>query len=197
MNKDYIDFSAIAPQGEYTAIPDKTLAKVAMTINAGGYDDENQGLTGGWATQGKTGAIYLKCEFVVVGGKYDGRKIWSLIGWYSDKSEEYGKIGRSFIRSILDSARDISPKDKSEQANKLRKIKLDDLDGINFIAQISTKLDQDGRDRNEIKYAITNENTDYVKLMDVTQYNGRYKLEHSKKVVPQAESELLNDDVPF
>ena len=73
-------------------IPDKTLAKVRMTLKNGGYDDESKGWTGGWATKSdKTDAVYLKVEYTIIAGKYNGRRIWSLIGLHSDKGPNYGK----------------------------------------------------------------------------------------------------------
>ena len=66
-------------------IPIGTLAKVRLTIRPGGFDDAAQGLTGGYATRGSTGAVYLTGEFTVTEGQYAQRKIFTLIGLYSPK----------------------------------------------------------------------------------------------------------------
>jgi len=50
-------------------IPKGTLARVRLTIRPGGFDDANQGWTGGYATRGSTGAVYLNGEFVVLDGQ--------------------------------------------------------------------------------------------------------------------------------
>jgi hypothetical protein len=55
-------------QSNANLIPKGTLAKVCLTIRPGGYDDPSQGWTGGLATRGATGAVYLNAEFVVLEG---------------------------------------------------------------------------------------------------------------------------------
>ena len=46
-------------QSNTNLIPKGTLAKVRLTIRPGGFDDPSQGWTGGYATRGSTGAVYL------------------------------------------------------------------------------------------------------------------------------------------
>jgi hypothetical protein len=58
-------------------IPRGTLAKVRVTIRPGGYDEPSQGWTGGFATRGSSGAVYLSGEFTVTEGPYARRKIFS------------------------------------------------------------------------------------------------------------------------
>ena len=195
MNRDYMKFSNAEPQGSYEIIPEKTLAKVRLKIKGGGHDDPSQGWVGGWATKSdNTDAIYLRCEFTVIGGKYDGRKVWSLIGLHSEKTPEYCKIGRSFIRSIIDSAHGFDSEDKTEVANNTRDIKgFGDLEGIEFVARIDVTQDKNGNDRNEIRVAITKGHKEYDRLMDL---NGRHKLESKKKGI-EGNSELKNDEIPF
>ena len=50
-------------QSNTNLIPKGTLAKVRLTIRPGGFDDASQGWTGGYATRGSTGAVYLNGEF--------------------------------------------------------------------------------------------------------------------------------------
>ena len=66
-------------------IPKGTLAKVRLSIRPGGFDDPSQGWTGGYATQGSTGAVYLNGEFTVLEGPYARRKVFTLIGLFSPK----------------------------------------------------------------------------------------------------------------
>lgn len=61
-------------------IPKGTLAKVHMTIRPGGFDDPAQGWTGGYATRGTTGAVYLNVEYTVLEGPFARRKVFSMIG---------------------------------------------------------------------------------------------------------------------
>ena len=147
-------------------IPKGTLAKVRLTIRPGGYDDPAQGWTGGYATRGSTGAVYLSGEFTVLEGPYARRKIFSLIGLMSPKGPDWANMGRSLIRGMLNSARGISDKDSSPQAQAARRIAgFADLDGLEFVARIDIGSDTNGEDKNEIRAAVTPDHRDYAALM--------------------------------
>ena len=97
-----MDFNNSENQSNFDLIPNNTLAKVRMSIKPGGYDDPNQGWVGGYATKNDaTGSVYLSCEFVILEGLYAKRKVWGIIGLYSNKGPEWGNMGRSFIKAIL------------------------------------------------------------------------------------------------
>ena len=161
------NFNEADDQNEFDIIPKGTLAKVRMTIKPGGFDDASQGWTGGWATQSNSStSIYLACEFVVLDGKYARRKIWSLIGLHSPKGPDWANMGRAFIKGILNSARGISNKDNSTNAQNARCINgLGDLEGVEFIARVDVEKDQHGNDKNTIKYAVTPDHKEYASLM--------------------------------
>jgi hypothetical protein len=117
------DFNDAEQQQTFDLIPKGTVAKVRMTIKPGGYDDPNQGWTGGYATQSfETGSIYLSCEFVVLEGEFARRKMWSNVGLHSAKGPAWGNMGRTFVRAALNSARNIRPQDNSPQAAAARRI---------------------------------------------------------------------------
>lgn len=164
-----IDFNNSENQSNFDLIPNGTLAKVRMSIKPGGYDDQNQGWVGGYATRNEaTGSVYLSCEFVILEGEYAKRKVWGILGLHSNKGPEWGNMGRSFIKAILNSARGFSESDNSPAAQSARKINgLGDLDGIEFVAKITTKKDQNEELRNEIRFAITSDNKDYKSLMGI------------------------------
>ncbi|MDX1950294.1 MAG: hypothetical protein SFT90_07355 [Rickettsiales bacterium] len=146
-------------ESQYDLIPSGTIAKVRMNIKPGGYDDYSKGWEGGYATQSEqTGSIYLYCEFVILEGAFAKRKVWSMIGLESSTGKpEWGNMGRSFIRAILNSARGISDKDNSPQAQNSRKINsLSELDGIEFLAKIEVK-----DNANEIRFAVSPDSRDY------------------------------------
>lgn len=170
----YFDFNNAEQQQSFDLIPKGTLAKVRMTIKPGGYDDPSQGWTGGWATQSfETGSVYLACEFVVLEGPYARRKMWSNIGLYSPKGPAWGNMGRSFIRAVLNSARNTHPQDNSPQAQVARRIAgFHELDGIEFVARIDIEKDGRGEDRNTIKIAIEPDHKDYAAIMGVTPKGG-------------------------
>ena len=131
-----------------------------------GFDDAAQGWTGGYATRGSTGAVYLNGEFTVTEGQYARRKIFTLIGLYSPKGPDWANMGRSLVRSMLNSARGISDKDNSPEAQARRRINgFGDLDGLEFVARIDIGQDTNGDDKNEVRGAVTPDHRDYAALM--------------------------------
>ena len=118
MSFNYFDFQDADPQHSgFDLIPKGFIAPMRMTLKPGGYDDPSQGWTGGYATQSfETGSVYLAAEFVITGGEYAKRKLWSNIGLHSPKGPIWGQMGRSFIRAALNSARHLRPQDNSPQA---------------------------------------------------------------------------------
>ena len=147
-------------------IPKGALAKLRLTIRPGGFDDASQGWHGGYATRGTTGSVYLNCEFTVLEGQYAKRKIFTRIGLYSPKGPDWANMGRSLIRSMLNSARGISDKDISPNAQAARRItSFADLDGIEFAAKIDVGTDTNGEEKNEIRMALTPDHRDYAQIM--------------------------------
>ena len=162
----WTDFNDAPVQQDYEPIPKGTLAKVKMNIKAGGYDEPHMGWTDGWVTRSESGAAYLNVEFVILEGPFTRRKVWSLIGLYSPKGPAWGDMGRSFVRAILASARNICQNDNSPQAILGRRLNhIGELNGMEFIARIGVESDVDGSIRNVIKSAITPEHKLYWELM--------------------------------
>ena len=169
----WTNFSDADEQTGGDTIPHKTLAKVRMKVRPGGYNDPTQGWTGGYATRSEaTGAVYLDCEFTVVGGKYGKRKVWSLVGLHSPKGPKWEQMGRSFVRAALESARGIKASDASDLALKARQISgFADLDGLEFVAQIDVEKAEQGSDfgdKNKINNVIPVGHKDYAALMAET-----------------------------
>jgi len=153
-------------QGNANLIPKGTLIKVRLTIRPGGFNDESQGWTGGYATRGSTGAVYLNAEYTVLEGQYAKRKIFSLIGLYSPKGPDWGNMGRSLVRGILNSARGISDKDVSPEAQMKRRIVgFADLDGLECVVRADLGTDTNGDDKNEVRSAVTPDHKDYAQIM--------------------------------
>jgi hypothetical protein len=77
-------------------------------------------------------------------------------------------MGRSFIRAVLNSARNVHPQDNSPQAAAARRIQgFHELDGIEFLARVDIEKDAKGQDRNVVKLAVEPDHPDYAKLMGV------------------------------
>jgi len=157
------DYNDAGSQASYDLIPKGTIVLVRMTIKPGGFDDPAQGWTGGYATHNDTtGSVYLSAEFVITEGPFAKRKVWSLIGLLSLKGPEWGSMGRSFVRGILNSSRGLSDKDNSPQAQNSRRINgFADLDGIEFLAKIDVGKDANGDPRNEIHFAVMPNHKDW------------------------------------
>ncbi|MBT4703233.1 MAG: hypothetical protein HOB79_19340 [Rhodospirillaceae bacterium] len=157
------DYNDAESQTSYDLIPKGTIVPVRMTIKPGGYDDPSQGWTGGYATHNDTtGSVYLNAEFVITEGPFAKRKVWSLIGLLSLKGPEWGNMGRSFVRGILNSSRGLSDKDKSPEAQAVRRINgFSDLDGIEFLAKIDVGTDANGDPKNEIRFAVAPNHKDW------------------------------------
>ena len=157
------DYNDAESQTSYDLIPKGTIVPVRMTIKPGGYDDPAQGWTGGYATHNDTtGSVYLNAEFVILEGPFAKRKVWSLIGLRSLKGPEWGNMGRSFVRGILNSSRDLSDKDNSPKAQAARRINgFAELDGIEFLAKIDVGKDANGDPKNDIRFAVAPNNKDW------------------------------------
>ena len=153
-------------QSNTNVIPKGTIAKVRLTIRPGGFDDPAQGWTGGYAKRSGTGSVFLDAEYTVLEGPYAKRKIWSMIGLYSPNGPNWANMGRSLIRGILNSARGISDKDNSPEAQARRRINgFADLDGLEFVARIDVGTDSNGEDKNEIRTALALNHRDYATVM--------------------------------
>jgi hypothetical protein len=153
-------------QSNTNVIPKGTVAKVRLTLRPGGFDDPAQGWTGGYAKRGGTGAVYLDAEYTVLEGPYAKRRIWSLIGLYSPNGPSWANMGRSLIRGILNSARGISDRDNSPEAQARRRISgFHELDGVEFVARIDIGTDTNGEEKNEIRAAVAPNHRDYAEVM--------------------------------
>lgn len=170
----WFDLNSADEQSNSDIIPHKTPVKVRMKIRPGSYDDPSQGWTGGYATRSdSTGAVYLDCEFTIMGGKFNKRKVWSNVGLYSAKGPKWGEMGRSFMRAAVESARGVRPSDASEQAMQARRISsFADLDGLEFAAFVDVQkataeqiAQGYGNDRNVIQNVIPATHKDYAALM--------------------------------
>ena len=165
----WTDFNDAEQQQGFDLIPKGTTVKVRMTIKPGGHDDPAQGWTGGYATESfDTGSVYLACEFVVLEGPFAKRKMWSNIGLHSSKGPTWGQMGRSMIRGILNSARNVHPQDNTTYATSRRRIEgFHELDGIEFLARVDVEKDAKGENRNVVKLAVEPDHKDYASLMGV------------------------------
>ena len=163
----YFDFNSASEQTSFDLIPKGSLVRVRMTVKPGGHDDASQGWTGGYSTRNvNKGSVYLNCEFVVMEGPFARRKMWALIGLHSPKGPDWGNMGRTFIKAILNSARNVHPADNSPAAQNARRISgFADLDGIEFLGKVDWEKDQNDEDKSVVKSAVTPDHKDYAAAM--------------------------------
>ena len=89
---------------------------------------------------------------------------WSVLQQQRDLNGEIWVAHSSKRFSILPVG--FSESDNSPAAQSARKINgIGDLDGIEFVAKITTKKDQNEELRNEIRFAITPDHKDYQSFM--------------------------------
>ena len=166
---EILNFNNVLPsKPEFALIPADTLAKVHLTIRSGGYEADPY-LT----KSSHTGSVYLSAEFCVLEGSFARRKIFQNIGILGTAKEgdndAFGKRGRSLIRSIIESAKNINPSDNSDEAQQARKINnFGDINGLTCIIKIGIDRDKSGKysDRNCIIGVITPDKKEYQQIMN-------------------------------
>lgn len=189
----WTNFNDVEEQMSYELIPHKTIVKVRLLIKKGNHVTDE--FKDGYATLSKAGtSIYLACEFVILSGEFEHRKIWSNIGLHSDNSPKYAEIGRSTIKAILDSAHNLHPADKSPEAEKQRTIKsFADIHGLVCLAEITIN-DKGDMPRNEIKTFISCANPIYNDYMG--EKSGKHAINYGV-ANKQSSEELFSDELPF
>jgi hypothetical protein len=109
-----------------------------------------------------------------------------MIGLYSASGPNWANMGRSLVRGILNSARGLSDKDNSPEAQKARRISgFADLDGIEFVARIDIGKDSNGEDKNDIRQAVTRDHKEYAAAYAPPQPSYAAPAQQSAYVAPQ------------
>ena len=166
------DFSGADTQstGNGGPIPAGTCAKFILAIRPGGYGPE------GLFTQGQTGSVYLNTELTITLGKYARRKVFHKIGFQGAPEslaknggvDKWAAQGRSFMRAVLESARNINPKDTSANANAGRAVQsFNQLNGLEFAAKIGVEKQANtkGEFDNNIMAVLVPGDKDYEAVM--------------------------------
>jgi hypothetical protein len=188
------NFNDAEDQISYELIPHKTIAKVRLLLKKGNHVTKE--LPDGYATKSKSGScVYLACEFVILSGEYENRKVWSNIGLHSDKSPLYAEIGRSTIKAILNSAHGLHKADKSPEAEKQRQIKsFADLDNLICTVEITIN-DNDDKPRNEVRTIITPDHAKYSEYMD--EKSGKFPINYKQTSNKQTDDAFEEDKLPW
>lgn len=163
-----IDFNSAEHQhtGSGPAIPPESIVPMTMTIRQPKAGKE--GTQHPLFCKSSTGNEYLDVEFEVQ-GHFAGRKIWerfTLTG-NNKKGQPNSSKSMSVLRVIIESARNINPKDPSPAASAGRQISdWSDFNGMTFLAQVKCVVEQSHRDgqwyvNNEIAKVITPDMPEY------------------------------------
>jgi hypothetical protein len=156
-----MNFNDAEQQKEYGLIPADTIAKARLVLKPG--NDFSDPLL----TRSKNGeSCYLDCEFVILEGQFAKRKIFDKIG--ISGSDVWINMGKARIRAILESAKNVNPKDMSEAALASRKItSFDELAGLDVVIKIGIESDRGGvyQDKNRVMSIITPDHISYAEYM--------------------------------
>ncbi|WP_446098003.1 hypothetical protein [Candidatus Liberibacter asiaticus] len=196
-NDEYVDSGS--------PIPNKTIVKVQLNIKQGSCNQLDDGTRlDFYATKStNTGAVYLDCEYTVVEGEYYKRKIFDMIGLYSpNNGNKWADMGRSLLKGILSSARRVSPKDKSPQAQKAFILNnYQELEGLVFLVEVKVEEQGNYDPRNKIAKIITPDHKDYHRLMGDTHnpygHSSSPQYQQPQGSYSNAFDNTLNDDVSF
>jgi hypothetical protein len=164
-----LDFNTAEDQIGQVLIPNKTPLKVRLTIRPGFHNEPELGCNDGWCSTNKlTGSVYLSCEFLVLEGEFKRRKLFNLIGLRSLKGPEWGRLGASFIKAILNSAHGIDPTDLSPKAMEARRVTgFHQLTGLVFVGRSGIDKNSKGEERAVIKSAICPGDLQYDQVMGI------------------------------
>jgi hypothetical protein len=176
-----MDFNNADQQRDYgDLIPDKTFARVRMTIRQPDFPDQGNIPI---LTKSKTSnAEYLDCEFEIMSEPMKGRKLWQnvMVAGVQEKAQE---ISKSFFRAILESARNIHPTDNSPIATEARRVSgFEDFQSMEFCARIGIEPGKGGfKDKNKIGLVVTPDKAEYAGVMAGKTIPGAVKPEQQFK----------------
>jgi hypothetical protein len=152
-----IDFNDAEPQMDFSLIPANTIAKARLALRAANDFSDS------FLTRSKNGdSTFLNCEFTILEGPYAKRKIFDKIG--ISGSDQWINMGKARIRAILESAKNINPKDMSETAMSARKINsFEELNGLEVAIRVGIESDRSGvyQDKNKVASIITPDHLAY------------------------------------
>ena len=157
-------------------------------------------------------AQMLELELTIVGGKYDGRRLWDYTtldfdaGDYPDcpdmppleqsqrnKFETSVRLGRAKLKAILDSAYELDPTDHSAAAEQKRDLQSYlDFDDLSFWVWLDVrKGDGKYRDSNSVSLIVVRN------MPEWSQCTGAASASPSAAPALPSRSTQFSDDIPF
>jgi hypothetical protein len=150
-------------------MPDGTIARGIVKLTGGDMELPEFGAGTFFKSSQSTSAKWLPIEVTIVGGEFDKRKVWHNIFVDGDKLSERGvpvakEIGLRTLKSMIDSAFNLSSKDDSPQAQAARNLNgVNDLNGVSICFSIGVEKGTNGyADKNKIKYVLTADSKGFI-----------------------------------
>jgi len=150
-------------------MPDGTIARGIVKLTGGDMELPEFGAGTFFKSSQSTSAKWLPIEVTIVGGDFDKRKVWHNIFVDGDKLSERGvpvakEIGLRTLKSMIDSAFNLSSKDDSPQAQAARNLNgVNDLNGVSICFSIGVEKGTNGyADKNKIKYVLTADSKGFI-----------------------------------
>ena len=167
-----LDFNQIESDtktGDFELIPDKTIAYAVTELQGGDTEISEFGRGTFFLKSQSSKAKWLPLEFTIIGGDYDGRKVWHRLFVDGDKLNDKNvpiakDIGLKLMRGIIESARGIESNDMSSEAQEKRKINgIDDLRGMQLCIKIGIEKGTNGyADKNRLIAPLTVGQNGYI-----------------------------------
>lgn len=170
MTLNFNDVTPDTTSGEFELIPTNTVARATLQLEGGDIEITEFGRGNFFkASQGGGRAKWMPLVFTIVGGNFNGRKVWHRLFVDGDKMSERNQpiakeIGMRTMRSIIESARNIKPDDTSPNAQQLRNLNsIEDLNGMELCIKIGIEKGTNGyADRNRLVAPLTPNQTGYI-----------------------------------
>jgi hypothetical protein len=163
-----LDLNNAEKQQSYGLMPKGAIVPVVLNIRRGGESFDGMGPNDGglFKATNAQDAYMLDVEYTVTAGEFKGRKVWDLIcakGNGSKGHNTWQDIARTKMRAMIESSRNIDPDDGSDAAMKARQINgYIELDGIEFVARVGVRKDEEYGDKNEL-HPVTPNDKAYLK----------------------------------
>lgn len=154
---------------EFGLIPDGTIARGFVKLSGGELDLPEFGVGNFFKSSQSTSAKWLPIEVTIAGGSFDKRKVWQNVFVDGNKLSERGmpiakEIGLRTLKSMIDSAFNLSSKDDTPEAQAARNLNgVGDLNGVSICFVIGVEKGTNGyEDKNKIKAVLTADSKGFI-----------------------------------